>query len=221
MDIIFILDEIGVVFDKFGYLIVFLSSFLEITPVGWAVPGGAVLVIAGYLANGQGELKLIPTILYGTAGVWIAFISSYVLGSKTGMWLVKKLHQGNNAKFAKTLLNKNGPTILTTSLLANLTRFWVSYIAGVNRFSFFKFNIYAFVASLTWVALMVFVGYFAGYEKDLLKQAVTRLGYLAWGLLLLAIFIIYKSIKHEYKHFKSDEPHINQDENNNEEQKIY
>lgn len=207
MDLIQILDILGTIFEKFGYPIIFLGSLIEITPVGWVVPGGAILVIAGYLSNGNQNLPLIPVIVYGTLGAWIAFLLAYLLGNKTGMWLVNKLNQQKNARFAKSLLEKNGGVILTTSMLANLTRFWISYIAGVEKYNFLKFNIYAFISSLSWVSLMTILGFFAGYEKENLRKITSGIGILAWVLLGIAIFVIYRSIKHEYKHFLEDEPH--------------
>lgn len=207
MDFLQTLDLIATLFEQWGYPIIFLGSLIEITPLGWAVPGGAILVIAGYLSNGNPNMPLIPIIIWGTFGAWIAFLLAYLLGRKTGMWLVDKLHQQKNARFAKSLLNKNGGVILTTSMLANLTRFWISYIAGVDKYSFFKFNLYAFISSLSWVSLMTLLGFFAGYEKKNLRNITNGIGILAWALLALAVFVIYKSIKREYKHFQQDEPH--------------
>lgn len=207
MDIDLILNYIFILFERFGYPLIFAGSLIEISPLGWAVPGGVILVIAGYLSNNISHLNLISTIVYGTVGAWAAFLLSYLLGRKTGMWLVHKLHQEKNANFAKQLLKRNGPAILTTSMLANLTRFWISYIAGVERYNFIKFNIYAFVASLTWVSLMSILGYFAGFEKEYLKQFIKGVGVLAWIFLILAVVVLIKTIKNEYKHFKEDKPH--------------
>lgn len=209
MDLIKLLEIITILFEKYGYLIIFFGSLIEISPLAWAVPGGAILVIAGYISNGDQQLLLIPTILAGTLGAWMAFLLSYLFGNKTGMWLVDKLHQEKNARFAKELLRKHGAVILTTSMMANLTRFWVSYIAGVDKYNFWKFNLYSIGASISWVSLMTFIGYFAGYEKTGLNKVVSGLGIMAWILLCLAIFVIMRSIKHEYKHFKDDKPHDN------------
>lgn len=207
MDLLSLLDLIGTLFEQWGYPIIFLGSLIEITPLGWAVPGGAILLIAGYLSNGNVNMPLIPIIIWGTFGAWIAFLLAYLLGRQTGMWLVDKLHQQKNARFAKSLLIKNGGVILTTSMLANLTRFWISYIAGVDKYSFWKFNLYAFISSLSWVSLMTLIGYFAGYEKESLRRIMSGVGMIAWVFLGIAVFVIYKSIKHEYKHFLRDEPH--------------
>lgn len=208
MDIIKTLDLIRILFEEWGYPIIFLTSLIEITPLGWAVPGGAILVVAGYLSNGNLNLPLIPIIIWGTLGTWVAFLLAYLLGSKTGMWLVEKLHQQKNAAFAKKILKNNGAAILTTSMMANLTRFWISYIAGVEKYNLLKFNLYAFVASLSWVSLMVMLGFFAGYEKENLKNIINGVGILAWLFLIIAVFVIFRSIKKEYKHFIEDEPHV-------------
>lgn len=208
MDFLQALDLLASLFEQWGYPLIFFGSLIEITPLGWAVPGGAILVIAGYLSNGNSNLPLIPVIIWGTFGSWLAFILAYFLGKQTGMWLVEKLHQQKNARFAKSLLNKNGGVILTTSMLANLTRFWISYIAGVDKYSFLKFNIYAFISSLSWVSLMTLLGFFAGYEKENLRKITSGIGILAWVLLAIAIFVIYRSIKKEYKHFQEDDPHV-------------
>ncbi len=208
MDLIQILDILGTLFEKFGYPIIFLGSLIEITPLGWAVPGGAILLIAGYLSNGNSNMPLTPIIIWGTLGTWIAFLLAYLLGNKTGMWLVNKLHQQKNARFAKQVLKNNGAAILTTSMMANLTRFWISYIAGVERYNLIRFNLYAFVASLSWVLLMVLLGYFAGFEKESLRNIMSSIGILAWVFLIVAGIVIYRSIKHEFKHFKDDDPHI-------------
>lgn len=206
MDLLQTLDTLALLFEQWGYPIIFLGSLIEITPLGWAVPGGAILLIAGYLSNGNQNLPLIPIIVWGTLGTWFAFVLAYILGSKTGMWLVNKLHQQNNAALAKRVLKNNGPAILTTSMMANLTRFWISYIAGVEKYNLIKFNLYAFFASLSWVSMIVLLGYFAGYEKENLRKITSSIGIAAWVLLAIAIFVIFRSIKKEYKKFKEDEP---------------
>jgi membrane protein DedA with SNARE-associated domain len=207
MDLLQTFDLIAILFEKWGYLIIFLGSLIEITPLGWAVPGGAILVVAGYLSNGNPNLPLVPIIIWGSVGTWLAFMLAYFLGNKTGMWLVNKLHQQKNAVFAKRILKNNGAAVLTTSMMANLTRFWISYIAGVERYNLIKFNLYAFFASLSWVSMIVFLGYFAGFEKENLKSLTRNIGILAWVFLIIAIVVIYRSIKNEYKHFKEDLPH--------------
>ena len=51
MDVLKMLDLFALTFEHWGFLIIFIGSLIEITPLGWAVPGSGILIIAGYLAN--------------------------------------------------------------------------------------------------------------------------------------------------------------------------
>ena len=207
MNIQEIIRQLEYFFRNYGYLTVFLGSLIEITPLGWIVPGGIILTIAGFFANTEKGINLVSIIIAGSFGALFTFVLSYLLGNKTGIWLVTKLHQEKNAGFARLLLKKHGGMILTTSMLANLTRFWVAYIAGVEKYHFGKFLIYASAASITWVSLMSFLGFVAGYGRGPIENLAGTAGIIGWGLVALAAFVIYRSIKHEYHHFKEDEPH--------------
>ncbi len=207
MDFLKFVQETELFFQNYGYITIFLGSFIEITPLGWAVPGGVILAIAGFFANRSEGISLISIISFGTLGSWITFLSSYLLGAKTGMWLVKKLKQERNVSLAKHLLRKHGGVILTTSMMANLTRFWVAYVAGVDKYHFGKFLLYSGTASLSWVSIMTFIGFFAGYERQNLERLAGATGIIGWLFVGLAGFVIYRSIRHEYKHFKEDQPH--------------
>jgi len=207
MDLTNLIHQIEVFFQNYGLITIFLGSLIEITPLGWTIPGGAIIAVAGFFSNTNDGFPLILVILSGTLGAWITFLLAYFLGKKTGLWLVKKLKQERNANMAKNLLKTHGAVILTTSMMANLTRFWVAYIAGVESYNFYRFLLYSSVASLSWVSLMATVGYLAGFERENLEQVVGRLGLIGWLFFLLSAFIIYKSVAHERKHFKEDLPH--------------
>lgn len=206
MDFLLLVQKTQDFFDLYGYITIFVGSFVEITPLGWAVPGGVILALAGFFANTDKNLNLIAIIGYGTFGGWLTLLLSYYLGRKTDMWLVKKLHQEKTAAFAKSLLAKHGGMILTTSMMANLTRFWVAYVAGVDRYSFWKFFKYSLLASLSWVSIMTLLGYVAGYERGNIERLAGSIGAAAWIFLILAVYILVKSIRHEYRHFKEDLP---------------
>lgn len=47
-------------------------------------------------------------LLFGNTRYLDSFLLAYLLGNKTGMWLVNKLHQQKNARFAKQVLKNNG-----------------------------------------------------------------------------------------------------------------
>lgn len=196
-----ILTVIENLYLAWGYLIVFLGSFIEITPVGWLFPGGLILVGGGFYAYG-GELSLYIVLVAGWFGAWLTFILAYLLGNKSGGYFIKKLKQEKNAERASDLLSRHGPVILTTSLMANLTRFWIAYISGSQKYNFVKFLFYSGVASLAWSSLWVVVGYLAGIKKENLERGLASINALAWLLALISLGVIYLKIRKEFKEFK-------------------
>jgi len=200
-------QEIIILLEKLylnsGYLLIFFATLIESTPFGFAIPGGLIVALGGFYSF-NGPLTLIGVIVSGWLGMLSTFLIAYLLGKSTGMSLAKKLHQEKNAAKANTLLKNHGPAILTTSLLANLLRFWVAYVAGSHKYPFLKFLFFINIASLTWVSLLTVVGYIAGSGRGEIETGLARLGILAWGLLALSLFIIYKTSKVEFEKFQED-----------------
>jgi membrane protein DedA with SNARE-associated domain len=204
MDLTELISTIEILFASYGYLIVFLASFIEISPLGWAIPGGLVLSVAGFFAYGE-KLTLFSILLAGWMGSWLTFLLAYYLGDKTGLKLAKKLKQEKNAQKARYLLEKHGAVILTTSMLASLTRFWIAYVAGSQKYNKFRFLFYSGAASLTWSSLMIVVGYLAGAEREQLEYGLARLGIISWLLLFVALGVIYWKTRKEFDEYKKGE----------------
>jgi len=196
-----LIQGLEAIYVSYGYSIVFLSSFIEITPMGWSIPGGALLAAGGFFAY-SGKLSLLGVLVFSWFGAWLTFIFAYLLGNRIGYSLVKKLKQEDNAEKAKALLQKHGGVILTTSMMANLLRFWTAFVAGAEDYSFFKFLFYSAGASLTWSSLMVVVGYLAGSERVQFESALAKLGVGAWIIFLLVGVVIFLKTKKEFRHFK-------------------
>lgn len=207
MNTIEIVQNIKILFDKFGLIIVFLTSFIEITPFGWTVPGGLIIAVASFFSHPNVYL-FTKIIIAAWLGAYLSLIGGYMLGKRTGYWLVKKLKQEKNAQRAKNLLKKNGAIVLTSSMLANLTRFWTAYVAGIDGYSFYRFLVYSAVASLGWVSLVAFIGFIAGAERGQVEAIISKLGILSWVLIVIALIVILISIKQDKEEFE------NQNENN-------
>lgn len=202
MQVTELINQIEALYSVYGYFLVFLSSFIEISPLGFTIPGGLILALGGFFSYG-GPLSLLPVILLAWFGGWLTFILAYYFGRQTGYWLVRLLKQEKNAKKAELLLKKHGGAILTTSLMSSLTRFLVAYVAGTQKYSFLKFLFYSGTASLAWSSLWVVVGFLTGSEKARLENAVVHLGILAWAFLILALITIYLKNRQEFHQFKN------------------
>lgn len=194
MDSVALIKLLEALYSQYGYIIIFMASLIETTPIGWAIPGGFMAALGGFYAYGGG-ISLVAVLVSAWTGMLFTFLIAYYLGAKTGLRLAKKLNQEKNAEMAKTLLKEHGPTILTTSLMANLTRFWVAYIAGSQNYSFFKFLFFSSVAALSWSSLNVAAGYLAGSQRGKLESGLAGLGILSWILLSIAGVVLYIKIK--------------------------
>ncbi len=62
-------------------------------------------------------------------------------------------------------------------MLANLTRFWTAYVAGIDGYSFYRFLVYSAVASLGWVSLVAFIGFIAKAERGQVEAITLKAGY--------------------------------------------
>jgi membrane protein DedA with SNARE-associated domain len=69
------------VFLSYGLLIVFVSSFIEISPVGWIIPGGTILAIGGFFSYGK-TVSLLGTVIFGWFGAWAYFHSRILSGKR-------------------------------------------------------------------------------------------------------------------------------------------
>lgn len=106
---------------------------------------------------------------------------------------------------ARLLLLRQGGPILTTSMLSNLTRFWVAYVAGSQHYLFLNFLFYSGIASLAWSSLFIVAGYLVGSGRAKLETILAKLGILSWVLVIFAAIVLYSTIKREFAHPKEDE----------------
>jgi membrane protein DedA with SNARE-associated domain len=190
MELTLLINKLETLYMNWGYLLIFVGSFVETTPLGWTIPGGTMVAAGGFFAY-SGSVSLVGVVMSGWLGILLVFLLSYYIGLRTGPGLARKFNQENKVKRAKVLLEKYGPTILTTSLLANLTRFWIAYVAGLQKYNPLKFIFYSALASLAWSSLLTTIGYLAGSSRDKLENGIAQLGIFSWLLLLIAGGFIY------------------------------
>jgi len=201
MEMVEMINQLEGLFEKWGYGIVFLVSAVESSPFGWLTPGGHVLATAGFFAY-SGELTLLKVIVVGIAGTWTTLCLGYALGRKSGSELARRLGQEKRVTRVKGVLKRKGWIVMTASLTSNVTRFWISYVAGMQEFKVSRFMFYSGLASATWVMIWSVVGFLAGGERGNLEKLLPRLGVFAWGLFLLAVLTVFWATKREYEEYE-------------------
>lgn len=203
MDTVVLIQNLELIYKDFGYPITFIGSFLEATPIAWALPGGVFVAAGGFYAYDK-TVSLVGIIIAGFLGEWISLMVGYAMGEKKVI-LKKRLGQEGVAKHADSLWHKQGPVILTTSMLSGLTRFWVAYFAGFHKYSKRKFLLYSAFASFTWTAVTVVIGYLAGSERLNIEKGLQTIGIVGWVIPIIVISTLIYKIRKDYLDLKKPE----------------
>lgn len=194
MDVNYIFSLSEDFFTRWGYLLVFVSTFIETTPLGFLIPGSTIVAIAGYYSYST-PLNTGVIIFFSSLGMLTTFSLSYYFGYVTGYSLIKLYKQEKNSQKAKKILDKNGPIVITTALISNITRFWIAYLCGIQKYKFRKFLFYAFIASVSWNSLLTMLGYFAGSGRFVIEKGLAGIGIFSYILLLIIPYVIYRILK--------------------------
>jgi len=139
--------------QKFGYLAVFVGTFLE---------GETILVLAGFFAE-RGHLHLPLVILCAFSGAYIGHVFWFWLGRSQGVKLLDrfpkmKKHFGKGIR----LFERYGaPAIFITQWLYGL-RITCAVVIGISKISTVKFLIYEAVTCAIWAVVIAGLGFVFG-----------------------------------------------------------
>lgn len=176
---------------SYGYLIVFLGSFVENTLfLGWLLPGGIVTSLGGFYAHEAG-LSLSAITCFAIFGATIGKSFDYVVGFFCGKLIRGRLSfLGERIILARRILEKHGTSgIFLTSIMGPL-RSILMLTAGMVRVPYFWFLKMTFLASVIWGVMFVLLGYFLGYNRVFLERTVSALGIFGWFLFIF-LFLLW------------------------------
>lgn len=181
--------------ETFGYLIVFLTTLLEASPlVGIFIPGSIILFFAGFAAKMHLiSFKLI--VFFGVAGAFIGDIAGYLFGRYYGRsflhrfgkyFLVRKEYIEKSCE----IIHEHTGKSLVAGRLNPITRSVAPLIVGSNRVGFWKFVFFNAIGATLWGFTFVSLGYIFGnsyqfavdYEKYIIISTV---------VLILAYYLYY------------------------------
>lgn len=154
-----------------GYIGLFIATFLESTFV--PIPSAATMIPAGYLAQ-QGHWNL--------GIVWSIAITGTITGSLANYALAYYLGRPFFARYGKYMMcgpermqqiedyfAKHGEISIFTARLLPAVRHVISFPAGLARMNVNKFIVLTGLGGGLWMTLLMFVGYFIGDNKALVK----------------------------------------------------
>ena len=168
-----------VLLEKFGYLAVFVGTFLE---------GETILVFAGFFASRR-YLSLTLVIVTAFFGSYSGHLFWFWLGRTRGVKLLER-HPRLERHFGKAirLFERWGaPAILISQYVYGL-RIASAIVVGISRISMVKFMIYQAISCASWAALIAILGYFFGQAVERVLGNVAHVErYGLAGLLLIAL----------------------------------
>ena len=180
----------------FVYWLVLLISFAEsLAVVGEFVPGGILVVLAGFL-SAQGYLDLGDLIWFAAIGAILGDSLSYWLGSKGTRFfrnenrILKLSHLEKGEHFFK----KHGEKSILLGRFIGPMRPIVPFVAGLFRMRQRTFLLWNIVSGFLWAAGYLLLGYLFGGAANIIEVWATRAGFFAF-IALISIFVLWFLIK--------------------------
>ena len=181
--------------QKFGYLAVFIGTFLE---------GETILVMAGFFAE-RGYLQLALVIVTAFAGAYVGHVFWFWLGRTQGVKLLDrfpkmKKHFGKGIRMFERY---GAPAIFITQWLYGL-RVTCAVIIGISRISAIKFLLYEALTCAVWAVIVGCLGYFFGRAVESVLGKAAHIE--KWGLLVLVLVGVGVWGYHQWKERRGDQP---------------
>jgi membrane-associated protein len=174
----------------YGYAIVFVATALEnVFVVGTFTPGDVITAAAAFTATTPQGHALSPWLLLvvATVGSFIGTNISYFIGRRGGRDLIQRVGPrfGVNVQVIEAgeeYFERHGSqTILIARFVAVLKNL-APALAGASRMNLFWFEVYSFVGSFAYGAILVAVGWFLGAN---FKVGLKYFGAFSWLLLVV------------------------------------
>jgi membrane protein DedA with SNARE-associated domain len=177
-----------VLLHKFGYLAVFVGTFLE---------GETILVMGGFFAE-RGHLEIVLVILTAMVGAFSGHVFWFWLGRRHGLKILDrfpkmKTHFGKGIRMFERY---GAPAIFITQWLYGL-RITAAVIIGISQISTIKFLVYEAISCFVWAIVIGGAGYFFGRAVE---RVLGRAAHIEkWGLLALIVIGIAVFAWHKWK----------------------
>jgi membrane protein DedA with SNARE-associated domain len=185
--------------ETWGYVAVLLLTFLS--TMGLPVGSEAAIIYGGVLASGQiphepHHLQLVVVIVVAWLGEQIGSYAGYGIGYFGGRPLVDRVGKyvlltHRDLDRAEAWLDRRGDPFVFFGRLIPLVRSFVSLAAGLGEMSVRKFAIFTAAACAIWVTALGILGYSLGSSYQRVLKAFSDAGYVAAGLVVIAIVLLF------------------------------
>ena len=181
------------ILEQWGYVIVFIFSVAESLPlVGLAIPGGVIVVAAGFFTK-IGILHLFPVIIIVSVGAFIGDTVSYFLGRRFGYEFLVRMgkyifFKPVHFEKAKKVLQAHPRKAILGGRFHALTRCIMPFAAGSADIKPSLFLPFAALSAVIWATSYVLIGYIFGQG---FQVASHYLGGIFFAAIILSVLVIY------------------------------
>jgi len=183
-----------VLLEQFGYLAVFVGTFLE---------GEAILVAAGFFASrGYLDVRLVTIIAF--AGAYLGHFFWFWLGRAHGVRLLDRFPsmQRHFGKGIRVFERYGAAAIIITQWLYGL-RITCAVIIGMSRISMMKFLLYEAVSCAAWAVVITALGYYFGRAIESILGRVEHVE--RYGLLFIVLVAVGFWLWHRWKERRAED----------------
>jgi membrane protein DedA with SNARE-associated domain len=181
--------------QKFGYLAVFVGTFLE---------GETILVLAGFFAE-RGYLHLVGVVLCAFGGAYVGHVFWFWLGRTQGVKMLDrfprmKRHFGKGIRIFERY---GAPAIFITQWLYGL-RITCAVIIGISKISTIKFLVYEAITCIVWAIIIASAGYVFGTAVERILGRAAHIE--RYGLIVLLVIGLGVWLYHRWKEKRENQP---------------
>jgi membrane protein DedA with SNARE-associated domain len=180
--------------QDFGYLAVFLGTFLE---------GEAILIAAGFFAS-RGYLDLFWVTVVAFAGAYVGHIFWFWLGRVHGVRLLDRFPRMKRSfgKGIRAFERYGAAAIILTQWIYGL-RITCAVIIGMSKIGLVKFFIYQAISCALWAVIITFAGFYFGRAIEALLGRVEHIEMYALGV--IAVVAVGFWLYHRAKEKREDD----------------
>lgn len=181
-----------------GYLVLFISAFVENTFP--PIPGDTVTVLGAYLIT-TGFMDFWGVYLSTSLGSVAGFFFMYLFGLRFGKTFLKskmkqRLFKDEQIKKVEAWFSKYGYGIIAANRFLSGTRSVISLFAGLFHLNWWRVLLLAMLSALIWNGLLIYAGYQLGVNWQSITGLISQYNKIIIGLTLLLIaFIVFKKYR--------------------------
>lgn len=174
--------------SHYGYIGIFLLLTLGI--IGLPVPDEILLTYLGYVTS-IGAMHFSLTFMSALLGAVVGISISYLLGIKLGEPFLRKYGPKffiteSRLKQTNKLFSKYGSFVLFVCYFIPGVRHIAAYVAGITRYSFRRFSLFAYVGAFVWVLFFLLLGNRLGSNWNIIASFFSKY---FWYFILVLVLI--------------------------------